>query len=448
VIARGAPGSRRLGAGVAFALLLAATPALAGPGDTTLVSRQSQAAGGLGGDANSTRPALSANGRFVAFATSAGNLGGPTDAPVNIYVYDRERKRVELVSRQSRGAGGAGADNSSFDPAISANGRFVAFRTSADNLGGPIDADSNIYVYDRERDRVEMVSRRGPFGGAGNSEDPVISANGRFVAFQTLSQNLGGPLNDPINHYVYDRKRDKIELVSRQSRAAGGEGQDGSFFDDYGGSLSANGRFFAWETPATNLGGPAGPYTNVYVYDRERNRVQLVSRQSRSAGGEGGVGNSGAADLSAGGRFVAFQHQGADLGGPAEAVTNVYVYDRKRKRVQLVSRESKAAGGDGHDYASSRPAISADGRIVAFETFGDLAGPAEADVGNVFAYDTERKVQRLVSRESQGPGGDDFSDAASIAGRGHLVAFQTSADNLGGPIADVLNVYVHQLPRR
>ena len=236
--------------------------------------------------------------------------------------------------------------------------------------------------------------------------------------------------------------------MSRQSRSAGGEGQNGSFFDDYGGSLSANGRFFAWETPATNLGGPAGPYINVYVYDRKLDKTQLVSRQSKAAGGEGGVGNSSAAELSATGRFVAFQHNGEDLGGPAEPVTNIYVYDRERRRVTLVSRASKAAGGAGHDSASSRPDISADGRVVAFETFGDLAGPAQDDVGNVYAYDTERKRQHLVSRRSHGPGGDNFSDSASIAGGGRLVAFHTSADNLGGPIADVLNVYVHQLPRR
>ena len=84
----------------------------------------------------------------------------------------------------------------------------------------------------------------------------MISANGRIVAFQTLATNLQGPLNTSINTYVYDVERKRVELVSRQSKSHGGEGQDDAYFDDYPASLSATGRFVAWTTPADNLGGP------------------------------------------------------------------------------------------------------------------------------------------------------------------------------------------------
>ena len=124
-----------------------------------------------------------------------------------------------------------------YQPSISGSGRYVAFRSDADNLGGPIAANSNIYVYDRERNKVQLVSRRsrsaGGAGANGNSEDPVISANGRIVAFQTLATNLQGPLNTSINTYVYDVEGKRVELVSRQSKSHGGEGQDDAYFDDY-----------------------------------------------------------------------------------------------------------------------------------------------------------------------------------------------------------------------
>lgn len=217
-------GLAALGAGLSQAL------ADSKPGKTELISRQSQGAGGLGGDDESFNPAVSANGRFVAFETHADNLGGPAADVANIYVYDRERKKVELVSRQSTGAGGDGGDGDSFLPSISKSGRFVAFETDADNLGGtPVDV-SQIYLYDRKRDRIRLVSRRSQSAGGAAGDDGsfngVVSGNGRFVAFETNADNLGGPIGDFTNIYAYDVKRNKVSLISRQSQGAGGLGGD------------------------------------------------------------------------------------------------------------------------------------------------------------------------------------------------------------------------------
>ena len=118
-----------LGAIAVLGAVLLAADALAKKDRTSLVSRQSASASGLGGDDESFNPAVSANGRFVAFETHADNLGGPAADVANIYVYDRERKKVELVSRRSKSAGGAGGDGDSFLPSISKSGRFVAFET-------------------------------------------------------------------------------------------------------------------------------------------------------------------------------------------------------------------------------------------------------------------------------------------------------------------------------
>ena len=212
-----------------------------------------QARAGETGPTDAVNPSISANGRFVAFATGA-DLGGPVHpaSTVNVYVYDRERKKLELVSRRSKGAGGGGANGVSDLPEISGNGRFVVFNSSAGNLSGADVPEYDAFVYDRKRDRVELISRRSKSGGGQGANGPIqpktsISASGRFVGFATNADNLGGPI-DPgaIYHvYVYDRKRDKVELVSRRSRSAGGQGADDGAARP---SLSASGRFVAFDS--------------------------------------------------------------------------------------------------------------------------------------------------------------------------------------------------------
>jgi Tol biopolymer transport system component len=275
-----------VGAIAVLGAVLLTVDALAQKDRTTLISRQSAGAGGAGADDISDDPAVSRDGRFVAFESEADNLRGAAQDVLNVYVYDRERDKVELVSRQSKSAGGAGADDFADDPAISDDGRYVAFETGADNLGGPIDATiDNVYVYDRERDKVTLVSRRSQNAGgaAGNdfSNDPSISGNGRYVAFESESTNLGGPLNTlpgDDNVYVYDLDRKRIELVSR---ASNGDGADdvSRTSSDGGGAISRSGRYVVFQSFADNLGGPIDTNVdNIYVYDREREKVKLVSR--------------------------------------------------------------------------------------------------------------------------------------------------------------------------
>ena len=91
--------------------------------------------------------------RLAAFETAADNLGGPIATlagDTNVYVYNLERKKVVLVSRRSKGAGGQGGDDESEDPAIAPSGPFVAFESEAQNLGGPnqlLADEENIYLH-------------------------------------------------------------------------------------------------------------------------------------------------------------------------------------------------------------------------------------------------------------------------------------------------------------
>ncbi len=387
----------------------------------------------------------SASGRYIAYATYADNLGGPADHVYNIYRYDTKRQKTLLISRRSKSQGGAGADGNSYDPSISASGRYIAYETQADNLGGPVNGVFNIYRYDTKRQKTLLISRRsksqGGAGGDTSSYDPSISASGRYIAYETQADNLGGPANDVSNIYRYDTEREKTLLISRQSKSQGGDGADGNSYDP---SISAAGRYIAYRTEGDNLGGPANNVTNIYRYDTELEKTLLISRQSKSQGGDGADFYSYTPSISASGRYIAYQTGAANLGGPANNVTNIYRYDTELEKTLLISRQSKSQGGDGADFYSFNPSISASGRYIAYDTGADnLGGPAN-DVDNIYRYDTKRQKTLLISRRSKsqgGAGGDAGSYAASISASGRYIAYETQADNLGGPANDVRNIY-------
>jgi Tol biopolymer transport system component len=240
---------------------------------------------------------------------------------------------------------------------VSADGRYVAFESKARNLSPIAGEVMNVYLYDTKRKRIELVSRNGRKGANDKSQDPAVSRNGRYVAFGSRAGNLPGPPQP--NVYVYDAKRNRVELVSRQSRSDGGRPADAwSEVSD----ISADGNVVSFTTTAGNLGGPIDSRKNVYVYDRRAHRVQLVSRQSAVDGGNGG--NHAALSgsyLSLNGRRVAFTSKATNLGGPTKSIFRGYVYDRKRDRVRPI-----APRADRRDSYSYPEAISGDGRKVAF----------------------------------------------------------------------------------
>ena len=426
-----------LGFGAAALVASIAPFAIAGKGDTILVSRSGDGTEGASG--SSSEPAISANGRFVAFTSQGSNLNGPDDlAARDVYVYDTKRQRMELVSRKSKG--GAGGDEDSGVPSISADGRFVAFESDAENLVGAAQAGVDIYVYDRKRDKLELISRKaknGP-GGDGSSFDPSISANGRFVAFESEAENLSAADDadaDVLDVFVYDRKRDKVELVSRKSNNGPGGDEDSRYA-----AIAAGGRFVAFQSAAENLSGADASFFDTFVYDRKRDKVELVSRESN--GGPGADDQSqGGTEISASGRFVTF-HSGANNLSAGDGIfQDVFVYDRARDKVELVSRES--GNGPGGTFPSEYGDISNSGRYVAFNSSADnLSDRDEDSVADIFVYDRKRDIVTLASREQDnGPGADDHSNNPAISADGRFVAFWSSADNLPGNYFNTQNIF-------
>jgi Tol biopolymer transport system component len=209
---------------------------------------------------------ISADGRFVAFVSDADNLvPGDTNGVVDVFVHDRQTGRTERVSVSSRDVQGD-SDSGAGGLSISADGRFVAFASAATNLvPGDTNGEDDIFVRDRKLGRTERISI-GPHGRQADfvSRTPSISANGRFVAFESFADDLvPGDTNQVLDIFVRDRRAGRTDLVSLSSRNRLGDDASVSPV------ISADGRFVAFVSDADNLvPGDTNGRTDVFVRRR------------------------------------------------------------------------------------------------------------------------------------------------------------------------------------
>jgi Tol biopolymer transport system component len=332
-------------------------------GETTRVSVSST---GAEGNNDSAFPSISANGRFVAFLSLASNLvPGDRNHRADVFVRDRKLGKTTRVDVSSTGA--EANDGSIWLPAISDNGRVVAFFSRSTNLV-PNDHNgiADFFVRDLKRGETTRVSVSSSGGeqtrGRGSEElgiVPALSATGRFVAFFSASPNLvEGDHNGTDDIFVRDRKLGETTRVSVSS--TGEEGNGGSLFYP---SISANGRYVAFTSYASNLvpGDENGHHEDVFVRDRKKGVTTRIRENNRS-----GFLYSGIPSISDNGRFVAFESPASDLvQGDRNDTVDVFLRDRKRGKTTLLSVSSEGTQGNSD---SSFPAISANGRFVAFSS--------------------------------------------------------------------------------
>lgn len=334
-------------------------------------------------------PSLSGSGRYLAFASedpeisnedrdSSTTPAGDTFPVRDIFVYDRPSGHIDLVSRAD-GARGAGGDEDSNLPSISADGRYVAFQTEADDfLHGSY---GGIFVRDLRRQTTTPVAslRLHPGGALNGGFTPSISAHGRWVAFLTTAHSRHG---NALEVAVRDMKRGRTVYASRANGRLGLLAADDCKLP----AISADGRFVAFATKAANLSGiDKDSVEDVFVRDLKTNQTMLVSR----AGGEHGAagnGDSSNPSISADGRYVAFESYASKLGPPDNSTrTAVFVRDMRSGRVFLASRGNR--NGAAANAPSANPAIAGDGRYVAFDSRGSNLNPADTlHATSVFRY--------------------------------------------------------------
>lgn len=328
---------------------------------------------------------------------------------------------TERINVSSTGAQGTSAYLST---SISANGNLVAFDSDAGNLvSGDTNLVMDVFVRDRQIGTTERVSV-GPGGAQGNglSRFCSISANGRYVAFFSDATNLvSGDTNARSDVFVHDRQAGTTECASLDSSGAQGNGP--SWYP----SISADGRYVVFLSLASNLvGGDTNGRWDVFVRDRQNTTTERVNVDF--AGGQGNL-DSGLASISGDGRFVAFRSLANNLvSGDTNGKWDIFVRDRQNGTTERASVDSNGAQGN---MDSDFPAISADARFVAFMSLAsNLVSSDTNGVADVFVRDLHAGT---TERTSIGLGGSQtgaHSYYPSLSADGRFVAFYTSADNL------------------
>jgi Tol biopolymer transport system component len=362
--------------------------------NTGQTERVSLSSDGTQGSGLSVHPALSADGRYVAFLSLAPNLvAGDTNGRIDVFVHDRLTGNTERVNVSSAGEE---ADNFVIDdPAISADGRYVTFGSSADNLA-PADnnARADVFVRDRLAGTTERVSLSNG-GSEGNSESrsPAISGDGRYVAFESFASNLvEGDTNGHLDVFLRDRQNGTTQRIS-----VGAAGEADS--DSNAVALSADGRTAAFQSYASNLvAGDTDGSIDVFVRDLAANTTQQTS--VASDGTQPTYGDSGGPTLSADGRYVTFYSNSNQLVPDDFGYTDVFVHDRKTNATDRVSVNSSGEPGDFHSSYVT-PAVSDDGRFVAFASFAD----------NLVRNDTNGAEDIFVRVRGADSDGDGIPDA-------------------------------------
>jgi len=400
-------------------VLLLAAPGLAAGGSTTRVSVSSRE---RQGNDISVQSSISADGRYVAFISYASNLvAGDTNGTWDVFVRDTAKGKTIRVSVSSAGAE---ANDESFLPSISADGRYVAFHSFASNLvAGDTNALPDVFVRDILKGRTTRVSVSSrERQGNGASYDPSISADGRYVAFHSFASNLvAGDTNALPDVFVRDILEGRTILVSVSSGELEGNGVSSAP------SISADGRYVAFHSEASNLvPGDTNGWRDIFVRDTAKGRTTRVSVSSGELEGNGA---SSAPSVSADGRYVAFHSEASNLvPGDTNGWGDIFVRDTAKGRTIRVSLSS--AGGQANSD-SFLPSISADGRYVAFDSYASTLVAGDTNGwGDIFVRDTAKGRTIRVSLSSEGGQGNLGSDWASISADGRYVAFSSEASNL------------------
>ncbi len=370
----------------------------------------------------SSSASLSANGRYVAFSSNADDLvEGDTNLENDIFVRDRLEGTTERISIADDGSENS---ISSYNPILSTDGRYVSFQSNTTDLGdSSLPNASGIFVYDRETKTVERVavdSEGNP--GIGLASNADMSADGRFVAFRSIASNLvEGDTNDAYDIFVRDHLEGTTQRISISS-----EGEQGNGSSNLP-KLSADGQFVVFTSNASNLvEGDTNDSGDVFLYDK---RTDAIERISVSSEGNEGDGYSSAPSISADGRYVSFSSDATNLvSGDENEIGDIFVRDRLTQTTERISLND--AGIESNNFSFNH-GISADGRYISYSSVA--TNLVENDLNralDVFVYDRDTQTTERISVNAEGVGGVGESRESVFSADGRFIAFQSRADNL------------------
>ena len=411
---------------VAGSLVAIQAPAAAGSVTTVRVSVSSRGAQGIGTSGSAARnQTVSANGQVVAFYSDADNLvRGDTNGDADIVVRDLSSGRTSLASLSSTGTA---ANDFSIGPSLDSTGRRVAFLSYASNLvPGDTNDTADVFVRDRQAATTTRVSvSSSGKQSSGLSEDAVISANGRVVAFVSNGGDLVPPTGGigGSQVYVHDLTSGRTRLVSAAPGGAPGSG------DSNRPSLSADGTKVAFQSTADDLvpddtngtcDGNGCP-TDVFVRDVLAGSTVRASVRPDETQGISGSDPS----ISADGTRLVLLGKGL-VPGDGTPGSDVYLRDLAAGTTSLVSRS--AAGAQARSVGA--PELSGNGRTVVFSSMDALVAGDTNGEEDVFVRDLPARTTRRASVSATGAQGDSFSIDPDVSGDGRRVVFLSYATNL------------------
>ncbi len=377
-------------------------------------------------------PSISENGRWVAFASDRPSLTNPPgNGNKHIVLLDRKKDHYSLASVSTLGVQ---ANQDCYTPVIAGNGRYLAFYTVASNLvSGDTLGQHDVFRHDRKTGETLRASLTHDEKEPNDGCTlPSISASGRFVAFESLATNLTpAGGNGSYQVYVRDMLLGTTELVS-----AGAGGVLGDANSRHA-SISADGKLVAFHSSASNLGAASG--VQVWVRNRKSGKTELISRAHGGAAPESGSMN---ARISANGRFVAFSSTAhnltADDKGPA--TEDVFVFDRKQDKLrQWVIK----AAGEKRD--AEVQGISGNGRFVLALSEEPLPFAFGGNsLWRMHLIDREQETIEVCSVNSQGKQANDSTYSAALCANGKYAVFDSAATNLGKDGDTARDVFIHR----
>ena len=394
-----------------------------------LVTHADLAATNSAGSSDSSAPVLSGDGRFVVFLSSAQNLTtNQSSGTVNVFIRDRQPGVTELASVSPNGTAGNGPSSS---PGISSNGQFVVFQSRSSNLvPGATNGWENIFVRNLTAGTTLLASANtNGVAGDYSSLNPQMTPDGRFVVFESVADDLvENDTNRLSDVFVRDLAASKTTLVSVNVAGAG----SGSGYS-INPSITPDGRFVVFESTAANLvTNDFNTKSDIFLRDLVAGTTTLIS-----SGADGNAaGNSQTAAITDDGRYVAFESTANNLvAGDVDGLNDIFLRDAQTSTTTLISSLTNFnVAAD----APSRPVISRDGRLVAFQTgVPPFYSFAVSTNSQIYLWDSRSGTNILLTASLDGTTpADGVSYGAAISADNRYVTFLSNATNL---VAGVTN---------
>lgn len=414
-------------------------------GTTMLVSASLSGGTGNGVSRNSV---MTSDGRYVAFVSAATNLvAGDTNRITDVFVRDLQSSTTTLVSVGATSTNASTLTSSSESPVITPDGRYVAFSSTATNLMPGVTTAGEIYIRDLTTAQTTWASvnaRSIAYSILGTSNvisySPGISSDGNFVAFETASNSSGFNANGLILRQ--NMQTSGTDIVGTNANVSTGP-INGFYTLD----MTPDGRFIPFV--ANVAGNSPAMNTAIYLWDAQTGTNTLVSTDRDSGLVSDGICSSPL--VSSNGQFVAFVGSGTNLVANSLAGEfHVYLRDQQAGITELVDEDTNGVGSG--VFPATFPGLSADGRFVVFDGVkGNLAPNDRNHANDVFVRDPDAETTELISvpdptLTSQTPNGSSGFYPGSVSADGRYVAFSSDADDLiPGDTNRQRNVFVRDL---